>query len=68
MIGKIKFIAKEKGFGFVTTEGSDVFFHVSKFDTEDLFLQLEKGDSISFEVAPGKKGTEAVSISFIPNK
>ena len=60
--GTVKFFNDEKGFGFIVDDenGADVFVHVS--GTED---EITKGDSVSFEIAEGKKGPNAVGVKKI---
>lgn len=54
----------EKGFGFIKREGveKDLFFH-----SNDLvgirFEELREGDTVTFEVAQGPKGPNAIKVS-----
>ena len=61
--GIVKFFNSEKGYGFITTEGSkeDVFVHANDLDG----LKITQGDHVTFEVADGKKGTIAVNVELI---
>ncbi|MGE5751596.1 MAG: cold-shock protein, partial [Nitrospirota bacterium] len=50
------------GYGFITSEeGSDVFVHFSAIQG-DGFRSLAEGDSVSFEIAKGPKGLQAVNV------
>jgi len=62
LIGVVKFFIEDKGYGFVTDEdsGVDYFFHVSKNT-----VKVEKGQSVSFDAEPGKRGMQAVNIKLI---
>ena len=67
--GTVKFYNEEKGYGFITVNGQDVFFHVSKLNIkeEDIVLALknrkEWGEmKVYCKVVEGKKGLEAVEI------
>jgi CspA family cold shock protein len=52
----------DKGFGFITVEGSpDVFFHSSAC-AEVSFDQLEEGQSVQFEMGSGPKGPKAENV------
>lgn len=60
--GTVKFFNDEKGFGFIVDDenGAEVFVHVS--GTID---EIAKGDSVSFEIAEGNKGPNAVDVKKI---
>lgn len=62
MKGKIKFLNEFKGFGFITGESGDIFFHVSNIENEDDSQKLTKGDDVEFEIGEGKKGPKAIKI------
>ena len=65
MKGKIKRLAREQGFGFITTEnGKEVFFHRSALAGKD-FDALEEGTSVEFAVETGPKGLRARSVRII---
>jgi cold shock protein len=50
--GTCKWFDKTRGYGFLDTPHGDLFVHASAV----LFgLQLEAGDSVSFDVEPDKK-------------
>lgn len=52
----------EKGFGFISVEGSDdVFFHFSACNGQ--FDKLNEGQSVQFEVEDGPKGKKAVNVT-----
>lgn len=57
--GTVKFFNETKGFGFITpSDGSnEVFVHVS-----GLTQKIKEGDKVTFEVADGKKGPNAVNV------
>lgn len=62
MTGTIKTLRTEKGFGFISSEGKEYFFHhtaVSGGRMED----LREGDSVEFDSgAPGPKGPRAENV------
>ena len=63
--GTVKFFNAEKGFGFISREGgSDVFVHFSNIEGSG-YKSLNEGDTVEFEVAPGKKGEEAQKVRLI---
>jgi CspA family cold shock protein len=54
----------DKGFGFISREGEekDLFFHSNDLEGVD-YRDLNEGDKVTFEVAEGPKGLNAVSVS-----
>jgi cold shock CspA family protein len=48
MIGKIKKLVSDKGFGFITVGRNDYFFHRSDLNGE-VFEHLKESDKVSFE-------------------
>lgn len=63
MEGKVKWFDEAKGYGFITpNDGSkDVFVHFSAIQSEG-YKALKEGDDVSFEVAKGPKGPQAVNV------
>ena len=63
--GTVKFFNDEKGFGFISREdGDDVFVHYSNIVGTGR-RTLSDGDKVDFEIAPGRKGPEAVDVKVI---
>ena len=64
MTGTVKTKLNEKGFGFISREGEtkDLFFH-SKDLNGVTFDELQKGETVSFEVKDGPKGPSAVNVT-----
>ncbi len=54
----------DKGYGFISREGFDknLFFHSNELDGVS-FDELNTGDEVTFEVADGPKGPNAVKVS-----
>ncbi len=53
----------DRGFGFISQEGEekDLFFHATELvDVE--FNDLQEGDDVTFELADGPKGPNAVNV------
>ena len=57
--GKVKFYNYTKGFGFINDHetGQDIFVHSTGLKSD-----IRDGDEVTFEVAEGKKGLNAVDV------
>lgn len=65
MRGTVKFFNAEKGYGFISREGgSDVFVHFSNIKAEG-YRSLQEGQSVEFDIAPGRKGDEAQNVTVV---
>ncbi|HET9608950.1 MAG TPA: cold-shock protein [Acidimicrobiales bacterium] len=63
--GTVKFFNAEKGFGFISRDsGDDVFVHFSNIEAEG-YKTLEEGQTVEFEIGPGRKGDEAKNVRVI---
>jgi CspA family cold shock protein len=53
-----------RGFGFIAQEGEekDLFFHMNELKNVQ-FDDLKEGDAVTFEVAEGPKGLNAVNVN-----
>ncbi len=56
----------DKGFGFIkyAGEAKDLFFHSNELKNVQ-YNELHEGDKVSFEVATGPKGLNAINVSKI---
>jgi CspA family cold shock protein len=54
----------DRGFGFIAREGEDkdLFFHSNELEGVQ-FNDLQEGDKVTFEVAEGPKGLNAVKVN-----
>jgi len=61
--GKVKFFDAERGFGFITTdEGDQIFLHASALP--EGAPAPKPGARVEFGVADGRKGPQALSVTF----
>jgi CspA family cold shock protein len=64
-VGTVKFFNAEKGYGFISREGADdVFVHYSNIQGSG-YRSLEAGQTVEFEVGPGRKGDEAQNVRVV---
>jgi len=62
MIGTVKWFNAEKGYGFISSEGSeDVFVHFSAIRS-DGYRTLAEGQSVEFDVEQGNRGLQAKDV------
>lgn len=61
--GTVKWFNSTKGFGFITNDstGEEIFVHFSGI-ASDGFKSLEDGQKVTFEIAEGKRGLQAVNV------
>ena len=63
--GTVKFFNAQKGFGFISREeGADVFVHYSNIEGAG-YRSLEEGQTVEFEIGPGRKGDEALDVRVV---
>ena len=63
--GTVKWFNSDKGYGFISREGTeDVFVHYSAIQM-DGYRSLDEGQRVEFDVGPGKKGHEAQNVRVI---
>jgi cold shock protein len=62
MVGTIKRLIRDRGFGFIRSEdGQEVFFHRSALQSLD-FDGLREGEKVTFDLERGNKGPRAVNV------
>ena len=60
--GVVKFFNDDKGFGFISEEGTgkEHFVHIS-----GLIDEINEGDKVEFDLQEGKKGLNAVRVKVL---
>ncbi|ALP37032.1 cold-shock protein [Paenibacillus sp. IHB B 3084] len=60
--GTVKWFNADKGFGFIETEGQDIFVHYSAIDGEG-FKTLDEGQHVKFNVVESQRGPQAEHVT-----
>jgi CspA family cold shock protein len=60
--GTVKFFNNQKGFGFISQNDnrSELFVHAS-----GLIDEIQENDQVSYDVAEGKKGPNAINVKLV---
>ena len=60
--GTVKWFNSDKGFGFISVEGTkEVFVHYSSIQGNG-FKTLEEGAKVAFDIVNGNQGTQAKNV------
>ena len=62
--GTIKKLVSDKGFGFIESNGEELFFHSSALQ-DARFDDLREGQQVEFSVGQGPKGTRAEDVAVL---
>lgn len=62
--GKIKKLVTDKGFGFITGDKGDIFFHHSALQNVQIEA-LNEGDTVEYEEGRGPKGPRAEKVTVV---
>ena len=61
--GTVKWFSDQKGYGFISTEGTqDVFVHFSAIEGNG-FRTLREGEEVEYEIKTSERGAEAARVS-----
>lgn len=64
--GTVKWFNATKGYGFITddADGKEIFVHFSGINSEG-YKELKDGQKVTFEVAEGSRGVQAVNVTVV---
>jgi CspA family cold shock protein len=60
-VGTVKWFNESKGYGFIESDGKDLFVHFSEIQGEG-FKTLAEGQTVEFEEGMGQKGPQATKV------
>ncbi len=67
LVGTIKKLVHDKGFGFIKTDEGDLFFHMSVLQ-EARFEDLKEGQSVEYTEGRGPKGPCAETVTPVEDR
>lgn len=62
--GIVKWFDADKGYGFIQSEGGDVFVHYSAIQGEG-FKTLHEGQKVEFDIVQGTRGPQAANVNVL---
>jgi cold shock protein len=62
--GTVKWFSDQRGYGFITAEGNEVFVHHSAIEGKG-FRTLHEGEQVEFEMKESDRGAEASHVTRI---
>lgn len=62
--GTVKWFSDQRGYGFITAEGQEVFVHFSAIEGNG-FRTLREGENVEFELKKSDRGAEAAHVTRI---
>ena len=60
--GTVKWFSDQRGYGFITAEGQEVFVHFSAIEGNG-FRTLHEGEQVEFELKTSDRGAEAARVT-----
>ncbi len=62
LTGQVSGLIADRGFGFISSQGVDYFFHSKGMRAGYLFVELNKDDRVTFTPTETPKGKRAVDV------
>ena len=59
--GIVKWFNSQKGYGFITSEGKDIFVHYTGIEAEG-YKSLTEGQNVAFDTVDSEKGVQAINV------
>ncbi len=59
--GTVKFFKTDKGFGFITYGGGDIFVHATGLVSKP----INEGDNVEFNIEQGPRGPQATNVVIV---
>ena len=59
--GIVKWFNSQKGYGFITSEGKDIFVHYTGIEAEG-YKSLTEGQNVVFDMVDSEKGVQAINV------
>jgi len=60
--GTVKWFSDQRGYGFITADGQEVFVHFSAIEGNG-FRTLHEGEQVEFELKKSERGAEAARVT-----
>jgi len=60
--GTVKWFSDQRGYGFITADGQEVFVHFSAIEGNG-FRTLHEGEQVEFELKKSDRGAEAARVT-----
>ncbi len=64
-VGTVKWFNEGKGYGFIESDGNDLFVHFGEIQGDGL-KTLAEGQTVEFEEGEGPKGPQATKVKVVP--
>lgn len=59
--GIVKWFNSQKGYGFIASDGKDIFVHYTGIEAEG-YKSLTEGQNVVFDTVDSEKGVQAINV------